>query len=226
MSEPNALPTPAVYQLRLVLRGVSPLIWRRVLVRGDTTIADLHATFQVALGWPDEHLHRFVIHGKAYGVAHLGGISFHDDPRRVWLADLGLRVRERFLYGYDFTDGWQHDVRVERIMPLEPGRCYPVCIGGRRAVPPEGCGGPWAYLKLRQHYSAFAVTRRLAELLGEVLDTASPRCQRCQRAISDVYRDEVAELLRWARADRFDRRAVSRRLRQLGQQTAITAHAR
>src|SRR4029453_2562516 len=113
MSDHFALSAPVAHQLGIVVRGVSPLIWRRVLVRGDTTIADLHATFQVALGWPDEHLHRFVIHGKAYGVAHLGGISFHDDPRRVWLADLGLRVRERFLYGYDFTDGWQHDVRVE-----------------------------------------------------------------------------------------------------------------
>ena len=35
---------PFVYQLRVVLRGISPLIWRRILVRSDSTIADLHAT--------------------------------------------------------------------------------------------------------------------------------------------------------------------------------------
>src|SRR5215210_1682256 len=153
MFESPAPSTAAVYHLRIVLRGVSPLVWRRVLVRGDTTIADLQATFQLVLGWTDEHLHRFVIHGRAYGVARLGGISFRDDPHRVHLADLGLRVRERFLYEYDFTDGWQHDVRVEQIAPLEPGRRYPVCIGGHRAAPPEDCGGPWAFLELRQRYS-------------------------------------------------------------------------
>jgi hypothetical protein len=229
MVDPCSRSSPAAYQLRIVLRGVSPLIWRRVLVRDDTTIADLHAAFQVVLGWSDEHLHRFVIHGKAYGSARLGGISFSDDPQRVRLTALGLRVREHFLYEYDFTDGWQHDVRVEQRLPVEPGRTYPVCLGGRRAVPPEGCGGPWAYLALRQQYSAFTVTRRLAEILGEVLDTTQPRCPRCQRAIIDEHREELTTLLRWGRADRFDRRAVNRRLRRLGllgQQAAITEGAR
>src|SRR5712692_1400975 len=95
MPEPTPNPEPVVYQLRVVLRGVSPLIWRRLLVRSDSTIADLHATFQLALGWSDEHLNRFVLHGHEYGVWHDGGIDFRDDPRHVRLANLGLRVRER-----------------------------------------------------------------------------------------------------------------------------------
>jgi hypothetical protein len=41
--------------LRVVLRGIGQLIWRRLLVRGDSTIADLHRTLQVAFGWSDEH---------------------------------------------------------------------------------------------------------------------------------------------------------------------------
>src|SRR5260370_41318309 len=92
---------PFVCQLRVVLRGVSPLIWRRLLVRSDSSIADLHATLQLALGWSDEHLNRFVVHGREYGVAHPGGLGFRDDPHEVHLADLGLRVGERFLYEYD-----------------------------------------------------------------------------------------------------------------------------
>ena len=107
---------PVVYQLRVVLRGISPLIWRRLLVRDDSTVADLHATMQIALGWSGEHLHRFVIQGRQYG--HDGCI----DPRRVRLAALGLRVRERFVYEYDFTDNWQHDLRVEQVLPLAPGQ--------------------------------------------------------------------------------------------------------
>ena len=63
---------PFVYQLRVVLRGISPLIWRRLLVRSDSTIADLHATLQLALGWSDDHLHRFVAHGREYGIQLCG----------------------------------------------------------------------------------------------------------------------------------------------------------
>ncbi len=118
-----------------MLRGVSPLIWRRLLVRSNSTIADMHASLQLVFGWSDEHLNRFVIHGREYGVWHDGGVGFGDNPRHVRLAKLGMRVGERFLY--DFTDGWQHDVRVEQILPLDPRRDYPVCTGGQRAVPPE-----------------------------------------------------------------------------------------
>jgi hypothetical protein len=92
MSELLEPAAPVVYQLRVVLRGISPLIWRRLLVRGDSTVADLHATMQIALGWSGEHLYRFMIQGRQYGYD--GCI----DPRRVRLAALGLRVRERFLY--------------------------------------------------------------------------------------------------------------------------------
>jgi len=95
---------PFVYQLRLVC-CVSPLIWRRLLVRASSTIADLHTTLQLAFGWSDEHLNRLVVHGREYSVAHPGGLWFRDDPDEVQLADLGLRVGERFLYEHDVFDG-------------------------------------------------------------------------------------------------------------------------
>src|SRR5512144_1623882 len=99
-------PLPPVYQLKVWLLGISPMIWRRLLVRSDSTIADLHYTIQIAMGWTDTHLHRFRIHGQDYGVAHPGGIAFTDDPAQVRLADFGFRPRERFLYEYDFHDLW------------------------------------------------------------------------------------------------------------------------
>jgi hypothetical protein len=64
--------------------------------------------------------------GPEYGVAHIGGRSFRDDPRGMRLADFGFRHQERFLYEYNSTDSWQHDVRVEHLLPSEPGRTYPV----------------------------------------------------------------------------------------------------
>ena len=230
MPKPSTNPEPVVYQLRVVLRGVSPLIWRRLLVRSDSTIAELHAALQLALGWSDEYLNRFVIHGREYGVWHDGGIGFRDDPRHVRLADLGLRVGERFLYEYDFTDGWQHDVRVEQILPLDPRQHYPFCVGGRRAAPPEDCGGPWAFLELRQHYSVFRIADRLLELLKPLTVTNDRRGEddddndddgnehdEDDDAVSDHY-EELVHLLRWLKIDRFDRRAANRELAQVARE--------
>src|SRR2546430_10494559 len=62
-----------VYRLRVVIAGISPLIWRRLEVTASTTIAGLHAIVQTAFGWSGEHLHRFVIGGTEYGISYLGG---------------------------------------------------------------------------------------------------------------------------------------------------------
>ena len=65
-----------VYQLHILLQGVSPAIWRRVLVRSDSSIGELHYTIQIAMGWSDDHLNRFLLHGRWYGVPHIGGLVF------------------------------------------------------------------------------------------------------------------------------------------------------
>jgi hypothetical protein len=101
-----------VYQLRVVVSGVSPLIWRRLVVAGDTTIAALHAILQTAFGWHGDHLHEFTIHGTGYGISYVGGPGFRDDARAVRLADLGLRATERFTYSYNFFAPWRLDLRA------------------------------------------------------------------------------------------------------------------
>ena len=58
---------PDIYQLRIVLRGISPLIWRRLLVRSDTTLGQLHTMLQIVFDWSNEYLHHFRIFGKDYG---------------------------------------------------------------------------------------------------------------------------------------------------------------
>lgn len=130
-----------------------PMIWRRLLVSDTHTIADLRYILQIAMGWSDDHLNCFTIHGKEYGVYHSGGIGFSDDPETVRLADLQLREREKFRYEYDFTDRWQHQLQVEAIQSLDQPLSAPICITGKRAAPPENCGGPRAFQMKRQHYS-------------------------------------------------------------------------
>jgi Plasmid pRiA4b ORF-3-like protein len=93
MSDAATCPNLAVYQLRVMV-GISPLIWRRVLIPADTTIAGLHAVLQTVFGWGGEHLHRFVIRGTEYGISSVGGPGFRDDARQVRLGELGLRLGE------------------------------------------------------------------------------------------------------------------------------------
>ncbi len=111
-----------VYQLKIALRGISPLIWRRLFVHAETSLADLHHILQLAMGWTNSHLHRFVIHGKEYGTAYDGGMGFANDPKRITLADFRFRLRERFVYEYDFNEHWQHDIRVEQIVEADTKR--------------------------------------------------------------------------------------------------------
>jgi len=158
MSAATKQPTIRVYQLKVSLRAVTPMIWRRLRVTSDTTIAQLHAVLQIAMGWEDLHLHQFRIHGKTYGIYRAGGISFADDPHQVTLADFKPRRTERFIYEYDMGDYWQHDVRLEQILPFDPHKHYPVCTAGTGDCPPEDCGGLWEYRKLiAERYSLLAL---------------------------------------------------------------------
>jgi hypothetical protein len=155
MTADPAQPAIRVYQLKIVLRDLSPLVWRRVLVTSETTIAALHAIVQAVMGWEDLHLHQFRIHGKAYGVYRGGGVTFADDPQQVRLSDFRLHKGERFRYDYDFGDYWQHDIRLEQVLPLEAQTPYPVCTAGHGACPPEDCGGPPGYMALLEEQSSW-----------------------------------------------------------------------
>ena len=94
-----------IYQLRIVLRGISPLIWRRVLVRDDTTLAQLHDLIQILLKWRHEHLYDFHIYGKDYGTSGA-------DTRDAVLRQFQLRKGERFRYVYDYYAYWVCDIQT------------------------------------------------------------------------------------------------------------------
>src|SRR5712692_8202150 len=165
MSQPPE--PPSLYQLRITLREISPLIWRRLLVCSDTTLAHLHTILQIVLDWSGEHLHPFHIHGKDYG-------SNGADTRHVRLSTFRLRRGERFRYVYDYGAHWQCDIRLEAMLPRDPTRFYPVCIGAKRAAPPEECGGAWAYMEqLDQHrlYPPLDAMGVVAEALSTLLET-------------------------------------------------------
>ncbi|MEP7048682.1 MAG: plasmid pRiA4b ORF-3 family protein [Ilumatobacteraceae bacterium] len=67
------------------------------------------------------------------------------DERKTRLGEVLPAVKSKMRWDYDFGDGWEHDVVVEAIEPMDRDATYPVCIAGKRACPPDDCGGPWGY---------------------------------------------------------------------------------
>jgi len=136
-----------VYQLKVTLRHVRPPIWRRIQVTGDTNLQRLSYVLQTVMGWHGGHLHEFDVFGDPYGDAQaLEGEVL--DERSVTLGQLITSEKEKFRYMYDFGDSWDHDILVEKILPVEKGAHYPICLTGKRACPPEDCGGVPGYEEL------------------------------------------------------------------------------
>ena len=145
------LASTAVFQLKATLRGSKPPIWRRFQVPANVTLHRLHLILQVVMGWSNYHLYSFEIEGTEYGEPHPDNDFYELDFKNSRTARLSgvARFQDlRFTYRYDFGDGWDHEIRVEKVVPAAAGTSYPVCVGGRRACPPEDCGGIEGYSEL------------------------------------------------------------------------------
>jgi hypothetical protein len=137
----------SVYQLHISLNEIEPRIWRRVQVLGRVSLYKLHNIIQKSMGWTNSHLHLFTINGVEYEVKydHLEEIEEALDEKRFKLYHVVQEENISFTYLYDYGDDWEHTVLVEKILPKAPEVTYPVCIDGRRACPPEDCGGPYSF---------------------------------------------------------------------------------
>ncbi|MBA3441494.1 MAG: plasmid pRiA4b ORF-3 family protein [Pyrinomonadaceae bacterium] len=148
MSSP-ATNKETIYQLKITLDESKPPIWRRVLVTGDTSLHKLHWIIQAAMGWTNSHLHQFIVDETYYSQPDFG-LDEHGDlevenERTANLGQMGLRPKDRFVYEYDFGDSWRHIITVEKVLERQSGVRYPQVVAGKRACPPEDCGGIWGY---------------------------------------------------------------------------------
>ncbi|OGX89629.1 hypothetical protein BEN47_19595 [Hymenobacter lapidarius] len=188
----------AVYQLKIHLLGISPQIGRRVLVRGDTTLAEPHHVFQVVMRWDNWHLHSFKLWGKEYGMPYVGGIYFAGDARRVHLGDFPWRANDKFTY--DFGDYWLHQIRVEKVLPPTVLSTHPVCVSGHRACPPEEVAGPEGYNQRTLDQFSWAYEARDRLLAGE-----------------DIREDDVPTWFWTFRPEHFGKQQVNQKLAKLYQ---------
>lgn len=148
MTETSEQASRRVYQLKVTLKEIRPPIWRRILVPSHVTLHELHDILQIAMGWTDYHLHGFRVGEAEYGVPDpeeddIFGAEMIDDTQ-VKLSQV-VREKDNFFYDYDYGDGWEHEILVEKILVSDQDTQCPACVAGKRACPPEDCGGPWGY---------------------------------------------------------------------------------
>lgn len=171
---PNLRPAhkrqPTVHQLKITLRGVKPPIWRRVVVPSASRLDEVATYLIGAMGWTNSHLHAFYIGERRYDM--IGPFSEGDelDEAQFTLREVFDSVGSVMRFEYDFGDGWEHDVLLEAVRIAKKSETYPYCIGGRRACPPEDCGGPWGYqelLELRERGAGNEWDEQRLEWLGD-----------------------------------------------------------
>ena len=103
------------------------------------------------MGWTNSHLYRFEIGGIEFGEPDPESKSYGlemKDSKRAKLSKVVPEERTKFIYEYDFGDSWEPEILLEKVLPPEPGMPYAVCLAGKRACPPEVCGGIWGYAHL------------------------------------------------------------------------------
>ncbi len=140
-----------IYQLKVTLKGVKPPIWRRFLVSSSIKLPELHDILQVVMGWNNAHLHAFIANSMIYTLPDpMMDSDYGDDETPVRLSTLLRQTSDKLRYEYDFGDGWRHEIVLEKILPFSAEQPLPFCLKGKRACPPEDCGGIWGYQDLLQ----------------------------------------------------------------------------
>ena len=145
----------SIYQLKVTLNGLKPPVWRRVLVPSNISLSKLHLVLQISMGWTNSHLHQFILNGVFYGIKDddFGFDMEIEDEEKYKLSQLLKSEKDALVYEYDFGDGWEHKVLLEKILPFDKSNQSPLCIKGKRACPPEDCGGVWGYQELLETLS-------------------------------------------------------------------------
>lgn len=140
-----------IYQVQIALKNYKPKIWRRILVPSDLLLSDFHKVIQTTMGWENSHLHQFVKNNSYYS-AKMDDEDFFEmsnvDYEKLKISDLLKKEKDKIIYEYDFGDGWEHDIILEKKLQYDKNCTYPVCIKGKMSCPPEDCGGVWGYARL------------------------------------------------------------------------------
>ena len=170
-STENDKPIPS-YILHISIMFSDPLIWRRVQIPGTITLATLHDVIQLSMGWSDSHMHQFLV-GKISYEPTSGDSGIREstkyDERNVKLHELEEGMHFMFSYLYDAEGGWEHDIRLEEVVPHTRELHHPVLLAGEQACPPEAMFDIHEYQALLDSLEnpSKGASEDLSELTGE-----------------------------------------------------------
>ncbi len=137
-----------IFQFKISLYDIEPLIWRRIQVPATYSFWDLHIALQDAMGWLDYHLHALRLGDLEIGIKDPDAPPEVIAGHEVGINKYFKKPGETAIYEYDFGDNWKHKLLFEGIILKDNSQEYPYCIGGERACPPEDCGGIYGYENL------------------------------------------------------------------------------
>jgi len=143
-------PVPS-YILHISIAFSDPLIWRRVQVPGELTLAGLHNVIQKSMGWSNSHVHQFLV-GKISYEPTMNSNTLREskrfDEHRYELHTLEDGMQFMFTYLYDAGEGWEHEICLEEVIPPTRELTHPILLSGDRACPPETVGDIHEYTEL------------------------------------------------------------------------------
>jgi Plasmid pRiA4b ORF-3-like protein len=136
--------------VRVDLEQAKPPIWRRLDVRSDIGLDVFHQVLQGVFGWTDSHLHRFALGGSPFDESTEPFLCPYDaeegeddgtPAKDVTLDETLSEPGDVLRYCYDYGDSWDLSIVLESVLPMVGSAPIAMCIDGRRAAPPEDCGG-------------------------------------------------------------------------------------
>jgi len=111
------------------------------MIASTDNLEDVHIALQIVMGWTNSHFHEFADDRARYGIPDEDILSDVHDEIDYRLDQVLKKEKDKLHYVYDFGDGWEHEVVLEKILPFEAGTVLPVCLEGSRSCPPEDVGG-------------------------------------------------------------------------------------
>jgi len=193
----------AIVRLKITLDDVKPAVLRRIEVPLAIRLDRLHLAIQAAMGWSNTHLYEIRAGDSGWGEPDPDGRDGPLDARKARLGDVLEDVGTKTLhYLYDFGDGWEHTIKIERIDGAIPGVAYPCLLDAVGRCPPEDSGGPWGYAELLEAIADPKHDRHqeLTDWIGDDFDPNMVDTQHLTNAVATLAK-------RWSRKSPAKRRS-------------------
>lgn len=105
-------------------------VWQRIEIAADQTLDDLHYAILSAVKFDSDHLYSFFMSGRAWDDSTEYASPYGEGPSadQVKIGDLSLRMKQKFLYLFDYGDEHRFEVQLVGINPEAPKGRYPKIV--------------------------------------------------------------------------------------------------